>query len=235
MRHARPARRRRSRGDSRTLVIHGEPGIGKTALLEYLASRAQDCQVLRAAGAPSESELALSALHHVCQPLLGRLEDLPAPQRDALRITFGVSQGPPPDLFLVGLAILGLLSRSAAERPLICLVDDADWVNRVSAQLFAFVGRRLAAGPVGLVFALAPRLNMLFCTGELTAAEELIEQMEAARAATGRNLKTYGVLRLAALRGTDSQTPAQIEAAVAEASRSGEGFGISASNRTRSC
>jgi predicted ATPase len=140
-------------GDSRTLVIHGEPGIGKTALLEYLASRVPDGRVLTSAGVQSEQELAFGALHQVCRPLLGRMEALPAPQRNALRITFGFSQGPPPDPFLVGLAILGLLSRAAAERPLVCLIDDAHWFDRASAQLLAFVARRLAAEPVGLLFA----------------------------------------------------------------------------------
>ena len=140
-------------GESRTLVICGAPGIGKTALLEYLASQVPDCQLLSGSGAQSESELAFGALHHVCQPLLSRVEALPAPQRDALRITFGLSEGPPPDRFLVGLAILGLLSNAAAERPLVCLVDDAHWVDRASAQVFTFVARRPAAGPVGLVFA----------------------------------------------------------------------------------
>jgi DNA-binding CsgD family transcriptional regulator len=140
-------------GESRTLVIYGEPGLGKTALLEYLAGRVPDGQVLRGAGAQSESELAFGTLHQLCQPVLSRAEALPAPQRAALRITLGLSQGPPPDRFLVGLAFLGLLSRAAADRPLMCLVDDAQWVDRASAQLFMFVARRLAAGPVGLVFA----------------------------------------------------------------------------------
>jgi DNA-binding CsgD family transcriptional regulator len=140
-------------GHSRTLVIHGEAGIGKTALLEYLVGQVPDCQVLTGAGIPSERELAFGVLHQVCQPVLGRLEALLAPQRDALRIIFGVSQGPPPDRFLAGLAVLSLLSQTAAERPLVCLVDDAHWLDRASAQLFAFVARRLAAGPVGLVFA----------------------------------------------------------------------------------
>src|SRR5690349_22962925 len=130
-------------GHSRTLVIHGEAGIGKTALLEYLVGQVPDCQVLTGAGIPSERELAFGVLHQVCQPVLGRLEALLAPQRDALRIIFGVSQGPPPDRFLAGLAVLSLLSQTAAERPLVCLVDDAHWLDRASAQLFAFVARRL--------------------------------------------------------------------------------------------
>jgi DNA-binding CsgD family transcriptional regulator len=139
-------------GERRTLVIHGEPGIGKTVLLEHLARRVPDGQVLRSAGVQSEQDLAFGALHHVCQPMLGRMEALPAPQREALQITFGIRQGPPPDRFLIGLAILGLLSQ-AAERPLVCLIDDAYWLDRASAQLFTFVARRLPAGPVGMVFA----------------------------------------------------------------------------------
>ena len=93
-----------SAGESRTLVIHGEPGIGKTALLEHLASRLPGARVLGAAGAQTEQDVAFGAVHQVCRPLLGQLEDLPAPQRDALRTTFGLSQGPPPDRFLIGLA-----------------------------------------------------------------------------------------------------------------------------------
>ena len=140
-------------GCSRILVIHGAPGMGKTALLEYAASRASDCLVVRASGAQSETELEFGALHRVCARLLDQMDALPAPQRDALRITFGLSQGPPPGQFLVALASLSLLAQAAAERPLICLVDDAQWLDRTSARLFNFVATRLSAEPVGLLFA----------------------------------------------------------------------------------
>ena len=106
-------------------MVRGEPGVGKTALLEYLAGQASGCRVVRAAGVQSEMELAFAGLHQLCAPMLDRLERLPAPQRDALRTAFGLSAGPPPDRFLVGLAVLSLLSEVAGEQPLICLVDDA--------------------------------------------------------------------------------------------------------------
>src|SRR6201982_4008867 len=126
------------RGDSRSLVLWGEAGIGKTALLEYLIESASDLTVVRGAGVESEMELAYASLHQLCAPLLDRLERLPAPQRDALGIAFGLRGGGAPDRFLVGLAVLTLLSEAAeGERPLLCLVDDAQWLDRVSAQVLA--------------------------------------------------------------------------------------------------
>ena len=113
------------RGDSRSLVLHGEAGIGKTALLEYLVASASDLTVLRATGFESEMELAFATLHQLCAPLLDRLGRLPAPQRDALGIAFGLREGAVPDRFLVGLAVLTLVSEAAEDRPLLCLVDDA--------------------------------------------------------------------------------------------------------------
>ena len=119
-------------------------GWGKTALLDHLAGHARGCRVVRAAGVQSEIELAFAGLHHLCAPMLDRLDRLTA---------FGISEGPPPDRFLVGLAALELLSEAATEQPLICLVDDQQWLDRASAQALGFVARRLAADPVGLVFA----------------------------------------------------------------------------------
>ena len=139
-------------GESRTLVVRGEPGVGKTALLKYLAGRASDCRVAAATGVQSEMELAFAGLHQLLAPMLDRLERLPGPQRDALRTAFGMSAGPVPDRFLVGLAVLGLLSEMAAARPLVCLVDDEQWLDHASAQILAFVARRLGAEAVGLVF-----------------------------------------------------------------------------------
>jgi DNA-binding CsgD family transcriptional regulator len=139
-------------GESRALVVHGEPGAGKTALLEYLAGQAAGCQVVRVAGVQSEMELAFAGLHQVCAPLLDRLEVLPGPQGEAVRTAFGLSAGPVPDRFLVGLAVLSLLAEVAAKQPLVCLVDDAQWLDRASAQVLAFVARRLEAESVGLVF-----------------------------------------------------------------------------------
>jgi DNA-binding CsgD family transcriptional regulator len=141
-------------GEGRALVVRGEPGVGKTVLLDYVAWRAAErCHVARAMGVQSEMELAFAALHQLCAPMLGHAESLPVPQREALRTAFGLSSGPVPDRFLVGLAVLGLLSEAAGERPLICVVDDQQWLDRASAQALGFAARRLAADPVGLVFA----------------------------------------------------------------------------------
>src|ERR1700734_1131345 len=140
-------------GEGRALVVRGEPGVGKTALLDYLAERASGCLVARAAGVQSEMELAFAGLHQLCAPMLDHVESLPDPQREALRTAFGLSVGPVPDRFLVGLAVLGLLSEAAGERPLVCVVDDQQWLDRAPAQALGFAARRLAAGPVGLVFA----------------------------------------------------------------------------------
>jgi DNA-binding CsgD family transcriptional regulator len=142
-----------ARGDSRALVLHGEAGIGKTALLDYLAAHPAGGQTARAAGVQSEMELPFAALHQLCGPMLGHLQALPAPQRDALRGVFGLSPEPAPDRFLIGLAILGLLSSVAEQQPLLCLVDDQQWVDRASAQVLAFAARRLGAESIGLVFA----------------------------------------------------------------------------------
>src|SRR5258705_2878150 len=139
-------------GESRTLVVRGEPGVGKTALLKYLAGQASGYRVAAATGVQSEMELAFAGLHQLLAPMLDRLERLPGPQRDALRTAFGMSAGPVPDRFLVGLAVLGLLSEMAAARPLVCLVDDEQWLDHASARILAFVARRLGAEAVGLVF-----------------------------------------------------------------------------------
>jgi predicted ATPase len=142
-------------GRSRALVLRGDPGVGKTVLLDYLADRASGagCRAERAVGVQSEMELAFAGLHQLCAPVLSLGEQLPVPQRDALRTVFGLAAGPPPDRFLVGLAVLSLLSEVAGDGPLICLVDDAQWLDRASAQALGFAARRLAADPVGLVFA----------------------------------------------------------------------------------
>ena len=135
------------------LVVRGEPGVGKSALLDYLAGRAAGCRVVRASGVESEMELAFAGLHQLLTPVLDRAERLPEPQREALRTAFGLSAGPAPERFLVGLAVLGLLSEAAEGQPLICVVDDEQWLDRASVQALGFVARRLAADPVGLVFA----------------------------------------------------------------------------------
>jgi DNA-binding CsgD family transcriptional regulator len=140
-------------GRSQVLVLRGEAGIGKTALLEFLLARAAGCAIARAAGVESEAELAFASLHQLCLPHLDRLDALPTAQRDALGVAFGLRAGGAPDRFLVGLAVLTLLSEVAEERPLVCVVDDAQWVDQASAQALEFVARRLAAEPVAMVFA----------------------------------------------------------------------------------
>jgi DNA-binding CsgD family transcriptional regulator len=141
------------RGEGRSLVLRGEAGIGKTALLDNLIESASDMTVLRAVGVESEMELAYASLHQLCAPLLDRFERLPAPQLEALRVVFGLTEGAPPDRFRVGLGVLSLLSDVAEERPLLCVVDDAQWLDQASAVTLAFVARRLQAEPVGIVFA----------------------------------------------------------------------------------
>jgi DNA-binding CsgD family transcriptional regulator/tetratricopeptide (TPR) repeat protein len=140
-------------GESRALVVGGEPGVGKTALLDYLVEHASGCRMARAVGVQSEMELAFAGVHQLLTPMLDRLERLPGPQGEALRTAFGLSSGSAPDRFLVGLATLSLLADVAEEYPLVCLVDDAQWLDRASAQVLAFVARRLVAESVGLVFA----------------------------------------------------------------------------------
>jgi len=140
-------------GHSGVLVMRGEPGVGKTALLEYAVDSAAGLRVARVAGVESEMELAFAALQQLCAPMLDKLGSLPDPQRAALGVAFGLSTGSAPDRFLVGLAALGLLSEVAVQQPLLCVVDDAQWLDRASAQALAFVARRLLAEPVALVFA----------------------------------------------------------------------------------
>ena len=140
-------------GQSRVLVLRGEAGVGKTALLEYLVERASGCRIARAAGVESEMELAFAGLHQLCAPMLDGLDGLPGPQQDALRVAFGLQEGATPDHFLVALAVLSLLAEAAEARPLVCLIDDAQWLDRASAQALAFVARRLLAERIAMVFA----------------------------------------------------------------------------------
>ena len=140
-------------GQSRVLVLRGEAGVGKTALLEHLSASASGARSrARRASSPRWSS-PFAGLHALCAPMLGHLRRLPGPQRDALSTAFGLDAGPPPDRFMVGLAVLSLLADVAEEQPLMCIVDDAQWLDRVSAQTLAFVARRLLAERVGLVFA----------------------------------------------------------------------------------
>jgi DNA-binding CsgD family transcriptional regulator len=143
-------------GRGQVLVLRGEAGAGKTALLNYMLKLAGGCQIIRAAGAESEMELAFAALHQLCAPFLDRLGRLPEPQRDALGMAFGVRDGDGPDRFLIGLGFVSLLSEIAGERPLICVVDDAQWLDEASARTLAFVARHRAAGPIAVLVAVRP-------------------------------------------------------------------------------
>lgn len=138
-------------GESRAVVVRGEPGVGKTALLDYLSSRAVDCRLETIAGVEAEMELPLAALHQLCAPMLDRLELLPAPQREALQVTFGINAGPVPERLLLGLAVVSLLSEVAVERPLVVILDDAQWLDRASLQILAFVARRLGEESIAIV------------------------------------------------------------------------------------
>jgi predicted ATPase len=140
-------------GRSGVLVVRGEAGVGKTALLEYAIEAGSDLRVLRAVGVESEMELAFAALHQLCASTLDLLGRVPGPQREALETTFGLSAGAVPDRFLVGLAVLSLLSEAAEQRPLLCVVDDAQWLDRASAQALVFAARRLLAESVVILFA----------------------------------------------------------------------------------
>jgi DNA-binding CsgD family transcriptional regulator len=139
-------------GGSATLLVRGEPGVGKSALLQRLVDSANDCQVVRAVGVEGEIDLPFAGLQQLCRSMLGLLDRLPVPQRDALQVAFGLAAGEPPDLYLVGLAALTLLSEVAATQPLVCVVDDVQWLDPGSIGALAFVARRLGADSVALVF-----------------------------------------------------------------------------------
>lgn len=149
-------------GQSAALVISGEPGIGKTALLDDMCLRAVEITLVRGAGVESEAELAFAALHHVCSQMTDlSLEEVPTPQAEAIRVAFGESAGTPPDPFLVGLAVLTRLADEAAIQPVLCVVDDAQWLDKASLGALAFVARRLRTEAIGMVFAIREPLEQL--------------------------------------------------------------------------
>ena len=135
-------------------MIRGEPGIGKTALLRYAARQASGLRTVEVEGVQAEMELAFAGIHQLCSPLLDGLEALAEPQQNALRVALGVLSGDAPDRFLVAVAVLNLLAATAEERPLLCLVDDAQWLDAASVQALGFVARRLLAEPVAMIFSL---------------------------------------------------------------------------------
>lgn len=147
-------------GESAALVVRGEAGIGKSALLAYAMQRASGFRVAEIGGVESEMELAFAGVHQLCAPMLGRIDVLPSPQRDAVSVAFGLSSGAPPEHFILGLAILGLLSEVAAEQPLLCLVDDAQWLDSATKRLLGFIARRLVAESIALVFAVRARTDV---------------------------------------------------------------------------
>src|ERR1700731_4693381 len=141
------------RGRSAVLVVRGEPGIGKTELLRQLTAEASGFWVARVAGVESEMELPFAGLYQLCAPMLGRLGSLAEPQRRALSVAFGLAPGDSPDRFMVALAALSLMAEISEKRPMLCVVDDAQWLDQASAQVLGFVGRRLLAEPGALGFA----------------------------------------------------------------------------------
>jgi DNA-binding CsgD family transcriptional regulator len=154
-------------GHGGVLALYGEPGVGKTALLDYAAEAGADCTVVRAVGVEGEMELAFAAVQQLCSPSLHLMDRLPEPQRVALEVALGLSAGPPPNTFLVGLAVLNLVSEAADEQPLLCLVDDAQWLDRASERVLAFVARRLLAERIAMVFAAREAIDALRGVGEL--------------------------------------------------------------------
>ena len=140
-------------GEPHVLVLRGDAGVGKTALLDYVVMQASPFRVTRIAGIESDMGLAFAGLQQLCSPLLEHLDDLPEPQRAALDVAFGRTAGPTPDRFLIGLAVLGLMAAASDDRPLLCVIDDAQWLDQVSLQTLSFVARRLLAERVVLVFA----------------------------------------------------------------------------------
>ena len=152
-------------GQSQVLVVRGDPGVGKSALLRHLVDGASGCRIAQAAGIEYEMELAYAGLHQLCAPMLDLRERLPDPQREALETAFGLIAKAPPDRFFVALAVLGLLSEAAEQQPLVCAVDDAQWLDNASLLTLAFVARRVLAESVGLVFAVRQPSEVRELTG----------------------------------------------------------------------
>ena len=177
-------------GQSASLVIRGEPGIGKTALLRYAARQASGLHITEVEGIQAEMELPFAGIHRLCAPMLDGLEDLAEPQHDALEVAFGVSSGAAPDKFLVAVGVLNLLCATAEQRPLLCVVDDAQWLDAASVQTLGFVARRLLAEPVAMVFSLREPITTHALDGLPQLSLEGLEEPDArallSRAVPGR-------------------------------------------------
>ena len=159
-------------GESRAISLRGDPGVGKSALLDCVAARADGCRVIRAVGIESEMELAFVGLQQLCEPLLEIRHRLPGPQREALESAFGLGGATAPDRFFVGLAVLNLLAEAASQQPLVCIVDDVQWLDKGSGQALAFVARRLSMESVALFLAARGTREDL----DLGTSEELVLQ-----------------------------------------------------------
>jgi predicted ATPase len=157
-------------GRGGVLAVYGEPGVGKTALLDDAVETAADFRVARTVGVEGEMELAFAALQQLCSPSLHLMDRLPDPQREALEVALGLRAGRTPNPFLVGLAVLNLLSEAAEEQPLLCVVDDAQWLDHASARVLAFVARRLLAERIAIVFAAREPIDALRGFAELRVA-----------------------------------------------------------------
>src|SRR5262249_26367191 len=157
----------RGGGQGGVLAVYGEPGVGKTALLDYAIDAGAGFRVVRTIGVEGEMELAFAALQQLCSPSLDLMEHLPDPQREAMEVALGLIAGRPPNPFLVGLAVLNLFSAAAEKRPLLCIVDDAQWLDRASARVLAFVARRLLAEKIAIVFAAREPIRALAGFAEL--------------------------------------------------------------------
>lgn len=171
-------------GSCQVLVLRGEAGVGKTALLDYVCEAASGFQIVHVAGVESDMELAFAGLQQLCAPLMTHIDAIPEPQREALNVAFGRGVGETPDRFLVGLAVLSVLAAAADDQPVLCIVDDAQWLDQVSVQTLGFIARRLLAEPVGLVFAVRDQPELLSGLPELpveglsdTDARELLESV----------------------------------------------------------
>ena len=177
-------------GHSAVVVIRGEPGIGKTSLLRYAARQASGLRMAELDGVQAEMELPFAAIHRLCTPIFDGVDALPPPQQHALRVALGVSSGDAPDKFLVAVAVLNLLCATAEERPLLCLVDDAQWLDAASAQALGFVARRVLAEPMAMVFTLREPITTRALDGLPQLALEGLDEPDArallSRAVPGR-------------------------------------------------